>query len=310
MSKDQVLSDLFYDVEQGFGSAKQLYDDARKAGVVITLEEVKEWLKSQSLKQRKGYKNYNSYSAPFARAIFSMDIMDMISLMKDTGTFKKEYKRYGLVCIDNFSKKCNVVAINNKDGETLYDAFLECFKVMGQPQSVYSDDEGGFKYKKLQDYFKSEGIIHNITLTHATVAERVIRTLKKMISDRLLVNKVDWETLLKPVLNKYNNKMIHSTTGLVPNDAHRDENSVEVKANSVMKEKYLRNYPNINVGDKVKVYTKSGGNYTSFKESRSRFSEKVYEVKEVNRDLQMNKYYILDGLSKKYMRHELLLVNK
>ena len=308
--KNQVLSDLYYDIESGFGSAKSLYDDARKAGLVITLNEVKEWLRGQSLKQRKNYKNYNSYSPPFARAVFSMDIMDMISLMKDTGTYKTEYKRYGLVCIDNFSKKCHVVAISNKDGKTLYDAFMECFKEMGHPQSVYSDDEGGFKYNKLQDYFKGEGIIHNISLTHATVAERQVRTLKKMISDRLLVKKDNWETILKPVLNKYNNKMIHSTTGLAPNNAHRDENAIEVKANSVMKEKYLRKYPNIKEGDDVRVFTKSGGNYTSFKESRNSWSDKVYEVKEVNRDVQMNKYYMLEGLSKRYMRHELLLVSK
>ena len=192
----------------------------------------------------------------------------MISLMKDTGTYKKEYKRYGLVCVDNFSKKCNVVAINNKDGETLYDAFLECFKVMGHPQSVYSDDEGGFKYKKLQDYFRSEGITHLTTLTHANVAERQIRTLKKMISDRLQIHKGVWTDYLKPVLDKYNNKMIHSTTGLTPNNAHRDENAIQVKANSVMKEKYLRKYPNIKEGDDVRVFTKSGGNYTSRKESR------------------------------------------
>ena len=93
--------------------------------------------------------------------------------------------------------------------------------------------------------------------------------------------------MLKPVLDKYNKQMVHSTTGLVPNDAHRDENHIEVKANSVMKEKYLRNYPNIKEGDKVKVYTKSGGNYTSRKETRSRWSDRVYQVKEVNRDAQL-----------------------
>ena len=310
MTKEQKLSELYYDVENGFGSAKSLYDDARKAGLVITLNEVKEWLRSQTLKQRKGYTNSNSYSTPFARAVYSMDIMDMTSLMKDTGTYKKEYLRYGLVCIDNFSKKCHVVAINNKDGETLYDAFMECFKVMGQPQSVYSDDEGGFKYKKLQEFFKAEGIIHNITLTHANVAERMIRTLKKMISDRLQIHKGSWTLMLKPVLEKYNSKMKHGTTEMTPNEAHKDENSIEVKANSVMKEKYLRNYPNIKEGDKVRILDKGKGNYTSRKESRSNWSEKVYEVKEVNRDMQLNKYYVLEGLTKRYMRHELLLVNK
>ena len=54
------------------------------------------------------------------------------------------------------------------------------------------------------------------------------RTLKKLLSDSLLVNKVDWETMLKPALNKYNSKMVHSTTGLVSNDAHKDENLTTV----------------------------------------------------------------------------------
>ena len=310
MNKQQVLSDLHYDVQSGFGSAKSLYDDAIKAGLVVTLNEVKEWLKSQSIKQRSNYKQYNSYSAPFARSIYSCDIMDMTSLMKDTGTYKPEYKRYGFVCIDNFSKKCHVVPMHNKDTEPVYDAFLECFKEMGHPQSVYSDDEGSFKSKKLQDYFKGEGITHNVTLTHSNVAERVIRTLKKMISDRLQVHKGVWTIMLKPVLDKYNKQMKHSTTGLVPNDAHRDESFITVKANSVLKEKYLRNYPQIREGDKVKTFSKGKGNYTSRKESSSRWSDKIYEVKEVERDKQLNKYYVLEGLPKKYMRHELLLANK
>ena len=309
MSKNDKLSELYYDIEGGFGSAKSLYDDAIKAGLVVTLNEVKEWLKSQSIKQRSNYKQYNSYSAPFARSIYSCDIMDMTSLMKDTGTYKPEYKRYGFVCIDNFSKKCHVVPMANKDTEPVYDAFLECFKEMGHPQSIYSDDDGSFKSKKLQDYFKGEGITHKITLTHANVAERVIRSLKKMISDRLQVHKGAWTIMLKPVLDKYNKQMKHSTTGLVPNDAHRDENAVEVKANSVMKEKYLRKYPKIREGDKVKIFTKGKGNYTSRKESATRWSEKSYEVKEINRDSQLNTYYLVENHNKTFMRHELLLVS-
>ena len=77
-----------------------------------------------------------------------------------------------------------------------------------------------------------------------------------------------------------------------------------------MKEKYLRKYPNIKEGDDVRVFVKGKGNYTSRKESRNQWSEKTYEVKEVNRDLQMNKYYVVEGLKKQFMRHELLLVGK
>ena len=167
--KNDKLSELFYDIESGFGSAKQLYDDARKAGVVITLDEVKEWLRGQTLKHRKNYKNFNSYSPPFARAVYSVDIMNMVSLMQDTGTYKKEHPLYGFVCIHSFSKTCNVVDMNSKDTDPAYDASMECFKVMGHPQSIYSDDEGSFNSKKLQNCFKDEGTTRKITLTHANV---------------------------------------------------------------------------------------------------------------------------------------------
>ena len=36
---------------------------------------------------------------------------------------------------------------------------------------------------------------------------------------------------------------------MTPNEARKDENAVSVKANSVLKEKYLRKYPKVEVGD-------------------------------------------------------------
>ena len=204
----------------------------------------------------------------------------------------------------------HIVPMENRDGETVYDAFIECFKVMGYPNSIYSDDDGAFNYKKFQDFLKGEGIEHIVTLTHANVAEKAIRTIKKMITDRALETQGAWTILLKPALDKYNKTMKHSTIGMVPNEAHKDDNHLTVKSNSVLKEKYLRKYPKVEVGDKVKICVKGKGNYTSRKESRNQWSERTYEVKEVGRDGQLNKHYILDGLTKKYNRHEILLIDE
>ena len=148
MSKEKVLSDLYYDVENGFGSVKSLYGQAQEKGLAIPLSEGKEWVKKQSINQRKGYKNFNSYSAPYARAVYSVDIMDMRSLMKDTNTYDESYKQYALACMDSFSKKAHIVAMQNRDGETVYDAFMECFKVLGYPNSIDSDDDGAFNFLK------------------------------------------------------------------------------------------------------------------------------------------------------------------
>ena len=268
LSKDEVLHKLYYDVEKGFGSVSELYKQANKTEASFTLKEVGDWLKKQPIKQEKGYSKYNSFSAPFARYEYQLDIMDMISLMKATGTSDLSSPRYGLICIDIFSKKLHIEPMKVRDGETVYKAILQCFKVLGHPMSIYTDDDGAFAYKKLQEYLKGEAIRSIITLTHASVAERVIRTVKKMLGDRIKATDRTWTSLLSAVLTKYNHQMTHGTTKLTPNEAHKDENEVNVKANSLLKEKYLRKYPKLNVGDKVKIYNKGKGNYTSRKETK------------------------------------------
>ena len=309
LSKDEVLHKLYYNVETGFGSVNELYKQANKEGLGITLDEVRTFMKKQPSKQEKGYSKYNSYSAPFARFEYQLDIMDMISLMKTTGTSDLSSPRYGLICIDIFSKKLHIEPMKVRDGETVYKAILQCFKVLGHPMSIYKDDDGAFAYKKLQEYLKGEAIRSIITLTHANVAERSIRTVKKMLGDRIKATNRTWTSLLQAVLNKYNQQMTHGTTKLTPNEAHKDENAVEAKANSLMKEKYLRKYPKLNVDDKVKIYNKGKGNYTSRKETTSRWTNNTFTITNIGRDMMLNKYYEVEGRPKKFNRHELLLVN-
>ena len=45
------------------------------------------------------------------------------------------------------------------------------------------------------------------------------------------------------------------------------------------------------------------------KKTRSQWSERKYKVILVDRDMMNNRFYILDGMSKKYNRHELLVVD-
>ena len=154
LEKENVLERIYYDVEEGFGSVRDLYEKARKVDVGITLDMVSAWMRAQPNKQTRNYKNYNSYTAPFPKYEFQIDLMDVTSLLRDVGSEIKSQLRYGLVCIDIFSKKCHIVPIENKDGDDVYKAVMECFKVLGQPLSVYSDDEGALNSKKLQAFFR------------------------------------------------------------------------------------------------------------------------------------------------------------
>ena len=78
--------------------------------------------------------------------------------------------------------------MENNDIDGIYDIVMEYFKVLGQPLLIYSEDEGVLNSKKLQAYFKGEGIEH-IIKTHVNQAERMIRTIKEVIVDRLRINK-------------------------------------------------------------------------------------------------------------------------
>ena len=156
---------------------------------------------------------------------------------------------------------------------------------------------------------KEEGITHVITKTHANQAERMIRTVTKMIGDRLRHYKTKtWVEVLKPSLNRYNSQ-VHSSTKTTPNNAHNLDNVIQVRTNLILKEKHNRKYPNISEGDYVKIFDKGKGNYVSRKETRSQWSERKYKVLLVGRDMMNNRYYKLDGMSKRYNRHELLLVD-
>ena len=52
LSSEQILSKIYYDLERGYGNAKSLFEQAREEGAVITLEEVKNFMKKEPNKQK------------------------------------------------------------------------------------------------------------------------------------------------------------------------------------------------------------------------------------------------------------------
>lgn len=301
-SKEETISNIYHDVENGYGSIKNTFEQAHKQHPNITLEDVRTWMSKHPNKQRRPYKFSNSYTAPFPRFEYQIDIMDMIELQKST-----TQPRYGLAIIDIFSKLGDVIPMFNKDSISVLNGLKIVFRKMGYPMSIYSDDDGAFK-SKVKEFLDGEGINHITTLTHANVVERWIRTLKNAIHDRVRTTHANWEDMVKPVVNKYINT-VHASTNHTPKEAHDDKNSADVIANLTMKSLNKRKYKNISVGDEVKIYNKGKGNYTSRKETHSRWSDSTYTILKIDRDITLNTYYILQGLSRHFSRHELLLVD-
>ena len=212
-----------------------------------------------------------------------------------------------MVVIDTFSKYADVIPMKENNSESVLVALKQAFKKMGTPMSIYSDNDGAFQ-ANVKKFFDDEGIKHILTSTHANVAERFIRTMKKMIHDRVRFNNAPWTSMLTPSLNSYNNKK-HSSTGMSPKQAHKDDNQLNVAINLTNKARYRRKYPPINEGDEVKIYKKNKGNYIDRKETTPKWSIQKYKVKDIKYDIMGNKTYVLDGITRAYLRHEILLVS-
>ena len=135
-----------------------------------------------------------------------------------------------LVVIDILTKYATCVPTRNKKPAEILNAIRNAaVKMLGNPKTYYTDDEGSLNSKIVQKYFSDNNIRHLITRTHAGVVERVIRTLKADIYKRVENDpSKTWDEYLPQVLTKYNYKDIHSAIKMTPEQATKKSNHFNV----------------------------------------------------------------------------------
>ena len=99
--------------------------------------------------------------------------------------------------------------------------------------------------------------------------------------------------------------MVHSVTKLTPAEAMKPSNTAEVKFNLELKSRHSRKYPNIAIGDYVRVFQKKD---KLDKERISNWSADKYKVTDIQESMDQ-KFYKLEGRDKVVMRSEILLVD-
>jgi hypothetical protein len=180
-------------------------------------------------------------------------------------------------------------------------------KMGKKPEIIYTDDEGALHKPSIQTYFKDNNITHYITRNHAWFAERFIRTFKLMLYKRIDQGKIEnpqWTDFVYPIMLTYNNKMIHSSIKMTPNEATKPSNSIDVKTNIELQAAFTRKYPELEIGSNVKIFKKKT---LGQKERVSRFMLTIYIITEII-EQHGQKYYKVEGKDRLYLRVELLKV--
>ena len=188
---------------------------------------------------------------------------------------------------------------------------MEALQKMGaKPKMIYTDDEKAIASSDFKQYVEDEGIELYRTRGHPAFSERFIRTFKDKLFKRIEADEkkgkkdIDWRDYILEIMLTYNNKDVHSATGQTPNEARKKKNEYKSVLNVSMKAKKERTYPELNVGDKVKILRKKA---ITEKERTSHFLKGEYVVEEITTKLKQ-KYYKLTDYPRPLMRHGLLKV--
>jgi len=290
--------------DAGYGSIAQTVREAKKIEPSVTADDFKEWKAKQDVGQKAKMRGMNSFIANKPKEEYQMDLF----FMSDQDLEKKF--TIALLMVDIFTKWTQVVMVPGKKWWQVLPGIKKLIPMMGgKPKTFYSDDEGAFISNEIQKYFKDEGIRHLVTKSHAPVAERQIRTFKNMIYKRLEAPKNEekqWFDLLDQVLVTYNHGRRHSSTQMTPHEARQNNNQQVVKFNLELKRQHGRKYPEISVGDTVKVYKKKD---KLDKERVSNYWPKKYKVEAIETSFGQ-KFYKVEGFKKDLMRSELLLIDE
>jgi len=303
MTKDEILSFIYLD-PAGFGSIKQTYAEARKKDKSITMQDVKDFI-DKHVEQKKQLRGYNSFIAHGPKEEYQVDLFFLPK--KD---FPTESYIGGVIAIDIFTRFITIIPIKTKTIPDIMDAVKQILNKMGKPKTIYSDNEGAWSAgTEISKYFQDENIRHIITLSHPAFSERAIRTIKGGIYKRLKVpSDTNWSGLIFQILAKYNYKSVHSSTGFTPAEAEKKQNHINVKLNMEMKKKKSRMYPDIEVGDYVRIHKNKD---KLDKENVSTWSDKRYKVNNIEESHNQKLYY-LDGYTQNgriigLLRHDIFL---
>jgi hypothetical protein len=299
--KDKIIARIYFD-EAGYGSVAATLADAKKYDPSITYDDVKKW-KAKNTERKTNLRGFNSFVANEPYEEFQMDLAFFYDLNKET----KDKTYLGiLIMVDIFTKYAAAVLIKTNTVPDILEAIKECLKKMGgKPKTIYSDNEGAWSAGTIIDkYFQQEKIRHLITRSHAPVAERTIRTIKAMVYQRVEATKRKWYDVIGPVFLVYNNKMVHSSIKMTPNEARKPSNEVNVKLNLQLNRTRMRRYPNISIGDSVKLYKKKD---KLDKERKSLWSATTYKVEDIIESGGQTMFK-LSSIPKPVLRHEILLV--
>ena len=302
-SKQDIIEKVYYD-KSGYGSKQRTLQESKKKDSSIKMSDIEEFFR-KNVEQKKQLRGYNSFVSPHPYYEFQMDLFFINDL-------ENQKFRVGMIIIDTFSRYVVIIPIKSKGEGDVASGLIEGLnKFDKKPKIIYSDDEKALSTDAIQTYLKEQNIYHHITRGHANFSERAIRSFKSMLYKRIdndikknSKKDIQWTDYIFQILLTYNNHLQHSSIGMTPKEALKSDNHLKAKLKMTSQANKTRKYPELKIGDEVKIYRKKA---ITEKERTSTWSEQKYTIESMTTKLGQEYYKTSQG-SRLYLRFELLKV--
>lgn len=194
---------------------------------------------------------------------------DLIEL-GDLAPWNKNFK-YIFIIIDGFSKYINAVPIKRKEARQTADAFTQILDSGNlKSELLYTDSGKEFLGAPFQEVLRRNKIYHRLCTSgdfHCPFVERVIRTIKEKLFQAMTSQLTrTWIDLLPKIVSTYNSTN-HSSTGMRPSEADKDQNTLKVFQHIKRKQAYPKTSKSIRYkfkkGDLVRILKGNSGGLIS-----------------------------------------------
>ena len=225
---EQSIKAVYIDPSEpgSLGGVEPLYKRCRAKGLAVTRDDVKKLLKKEQVytlyRPRRTHYSRNPTCVNDIDSQWQADLADFQKVSLQNSGFN-----YILVVIDCLSKFVWCVPVKRKDSKSMVEAFKQLFAQTHppSPKRLLTDKGLEFLNKPVQDLFHRHQVTHFVTQneTKASMAERVIRTLKTKIYRWFEhTSRKNYVDVLQDIAKAYNNS-VHRTIGMRPAEVSKAE---------------------------------------------------------------------------------------
>ena len=231
----------------GNPGAQKLYLSARKRGIAVTRNQIKQFLALKPERQifRPLPRSSGATGAEDLDVRWQMDLIEFRTAPSKVG---RETFKYIIVLIEVFSRQVWAEPCKDKTPDSVEPVLRRMLRALPKKPEVISTDKGNEFTGAVQSMLDAKGIIRRtkdpLDVNALGVVDRAIQNLKKRLAESLSAEEGEWASRIKEVVAAYNSTM-HETVHGEPEEVRKNpvqsflilqDNASKLKGNQTLLE--------------------------------------------------------------------------